>query len=371
MLAVVTVTLVMAWPSFGSKAQGNRRQRMLASPQWKDGQFHNPQPLFNDPWGALIGMGHVSDNVSPHEAVPVLSVDAAIFSTPPASGLRVTWMGHSTVLVEIDGHRVLTDPMWGPRASPLTWVGPKRWYDPRLAIERLPSLDAVLVSHDHYDHLDRFTIEALNKLQTKFIVPLGVGAHLESWGVPANKIVELDWWQSTTLGDLTVNCTPARHASGRTVVTDKDATLWAGYALVTSKHRVYFSGDTGLFSAMQEIGRRWGPFDLTMIEVGQYHRSWPDWHIGPEQAVVAHALLRGRVMLPIHWGLFALAFHGWTEPVERVMVAAAKAHVPLMLPKPGESQEPQSHRAPARWWPPLPWETAEQHPVVSSQVNLK
>lgn len=369
-LALLAFALVTAWPSLGSKAKGTRRLRMEASPQWKKGHFENPEPLFNDTWGALIGMCHISEDVSPRAPVPVVSVDPATFAAPPASGLRVTWMGHSTVLVEIDGHRVLTDPIWGPRASPLTWVGPKRWYEPRIAIEQLPTLDAVLISHDHYDHLDRSTIVALNKLPTKFIVPLGVGAHLEDWGIPTSKIIELDWWQSVALGDLTVNCTPARHASGRTVVTDKDATLWAGYALATRKHRVYFSGDTGLFPAMRDIGRRLGPFDLTMIEVGQYHRAWPDWHIGPEQAVLAHKLVGGRTFLPIHWGLFALAFHGWTEPAERVLAAAEKASVALMLPKPGESQEPSNHTAPIRWWPPLPWDTASEHPISSSQVDL-
>ena len=369
-LVPVACALALAWPSLGARPKGARLQRVEASPQWKNGQFHNPQPLFNDPWGSLLGMRHISPHVSPASPLPVVSVDPASLATPPASGLRVTWMGHSTVLVEIDGHRVLTDPMWSDRASPLRWVGPKRWYDPRLAIEQLPKLDAVVVSHDHYDHLDRATIVALNKLPTKFIVPLGVGAHLESWGVPADKVIELDWWQSVPLGDLTVTCTPARHASGRTVVTDKDATLWAGYALATKKHRVYFSGDTGLFAAMRDIGRVLGPFDLTMIEVGQYHRSWPDWHIGPEQAVLAHKLVGGKVLLPIHWGLFALAFHGWTEPAERVMLAAKKSQVTLMLPKPGESQEPAGHTPAARWWPNLPWETSEQHTIQSSQVDL-
>jgi len=360
---------VDAWRDFGHKATDARRERILHSPQWHDGHFINPQPLANDAWASVVGMCHISEDVSPKQPVPVVRVDPSQFQNPPPTGLRVTWMGHSSVLVEIDGYLVLTDPMWGPRASPLGWVGPKRWYEPRIALQQLPSIDAVLISHDHYDHLDYATIKAMKDWNTKFIVPLGVGAHLEYWGVAAAKIIELDWWDHTEIGSLQVHCTPARHASGRTVVSDKDATLWAGYAVATAKHRVYFSGDTGLFPAMRDIGTRLGPFDLTMIETGQYNRAWPDWHIGPEQAVLAHQLVQGRVMLPIHWGLFALAFHGWTEPVERVLVAAQNSRVTLLLPKPGQSVEPQSAPPAIRWWPQVPWQTAHEHPIVSTQLG--
>jgi L-ascorbate metabolism protein UlaG (beta-lactamase superfamily) len=204
---------------------------------------------------------------------------------------------------------------------------------------------------------------------TTFIVPLGVGAHLAYWGVPEARIIELDWWERTKVRDLEIVCTPARHASGRTMLTDKDAKLWAGYAFVGGRHRAYFSGDTGLFPAMRDIGARLGPFDVTMIEVGQYHRAWPDWHIGPEQAVVAHGMVGGRVMVPMHWGLFTLAPHGWTEPIERALAASGGAGAKLVTPRPGESIEPEASPAAARWWPTLPWQTAAEHPVVSTKVN--
>jgi L-ascorbate metabolism protein UlaG (beta-lactamase superfamily) len=287
-----------------------------------------------------------------------------MFATPPESGLRVTWLGHSTTLVEIDGHRVLTDPMWSDRFGPVSWAGPTRWYPPLLALGDMPHIDAVVISHDHYDHLDEGTITAMRGWDTVFIVPLGVGAHLEYWGVPKERIVERDWWDKTTVRGLEIVTTPARHASGRGVL-DKDATLWAGYALLGPKNRVYFSGDTGLFSGMKDIGQRLGPFDLTMIEVGQYHRAWPDWHIGPEQAVKAHGWLRGKIMLPVHWALVALAYHTWTEPAERVTTEGGKLGARLVLPKPGQSFEPASAPTIERWWPALPHETAEQHPIVS------
>jgi L-ascorbate metabolism protein UlaG (beta-lactamase superfamily) len=226
----------------------------------------------------------------------------------------------------------------------------------------------VLISHDHYDHLDYESVRRLDALGVLFVVPLGVGAHLEYWGVPAARIRELDWWERTQLGGLTVVCTPARHASGRFLF-DKDAKLWAGYALVGEQHRAYYSGDTGLFPAMRTIGEQLGPFDVTLIETGQYHRAWPDWHIGPEQAVRAHQLVRGRVMLPVHWALLGLAFHGWTEPVERSLVAARARQALLATPRPAQPFEPSLPSSTPRWWPAVPWETAEQHPIVSTNAE--
>lgn len=361
--------LILGWKGFGHRAEGERRQRCERSPQWRDGQFVNPQPIINDWKGVVSGLLHASPHTTPLVEPPTVIVDPQQFATLPTSGLRVTWLGHSSILVEIDGHRVLTDPVFSPRVTPIGFVGPKRYYAPLIELGKLPGLDAVVISHDHYDHLDRGTIVAMKDWNTTFVVPLGVGAHLAYWGVPESRIVELDWWQSHRVRGLEIVCTPARHASGRTQIFDRDRTLWAGWALVGNRHRAYYSGDTGLFPAMKDIGARLGPFDVTMIETGQYHRAWPDWHIGPEQAVQAHQLLRGRVMLPVHWALFTLAYHGWTEPVERTLAAAERAQVKLLTPKPGESIEPESLPRLSRWWPSVPWDSAEQSPIVSSQVN--
>jgi len=361
--------LAQVWEPIGKAATGARRARMQGSPQWRDGVFENPQILWNDGWGMVKGVLSASEYGSPAGELPVVSGDGALFRTPPPTGLRVTWLGHSTLLVEIDGLRLLTDPVWGPRASPLSWLGPARWYPPPLELAALPAIDAVIISHDHYDHLDQPTIAAIADWDTIFITPLGVGAHLEYWGVPADRIVELDWWERTPVGDLELVCVPARHASGRQLF-DQNATLWAGYALLGPRHRVYFSGDTGLFPAMREIGERFGPFDLTMIEAGAYDQAWPDWHIGPEQAVRAHQLVRGEVMMPIHWGLFNLAYHGWTEPIERTLVAAAAANVRVVTPRPGQSLEPEALMGIERWWgDDVPWRTAEDDPIVSTEVD--
>lgn len=369
LVAVAAVAaLVAGWRAFGKRPDGARQARIERSPQWQDGHFENPQPLVNDGVRMVTGLLSASPHTGPDDALPVEKIDPKRFRTPPASGLRVTWLGHASVLVEIDGHRVLTDPVFSHRASPIPWIGPTRWYDPAIALADLPPLDAVVISHDHYDHLDQPTIVALNERAVKFVVPLGVGAHLEYWGVPLARIVELDWWETTSFGTFEIVSTPARHASGRHVF-DQGATLWSSYAFVGDRHRVWFSGDTGLFPAMKEIGERFGPFDVTMIETGQYHQAWPDWHIGPEQAVKAHALLRGKAMLPIHWGLFTLAYHGWTEPGERALAAADAASVSILLPRPGQSVEPTAPPASARWWPNVPWTTGRDDPIVSSKVN--
>jgi L-ascorbate metabolism protein UlaG (beta-lactamase superfamily) len=364
LVTVVTATAA-GWTNFGHRVTGERRARVMRSPQWFGHEFVNPQPIVNHVRLMLKGLRTIDPATSPSAPPATVRPD---LRAQPASGLRVTWLGHSSTLVEIDGQRVLTDPVWSERPTPIRGIGPRRFYPPPLPLDALPAIDVVLISHDHYDHLDRETVLALDARRTTFVVPLGVGEHLTYWGIAAERIVELDWWQRTSVGTLEIVSTPARHASGRQVF-DQDATLWCGYALLGARHRVYYSGDTGLFHGLHEIGTKLGPFDLTMIEVGQYNRAWPDWHIGPEQAVTAHQWVGGKVMLPVHWGLFALAFHAWTEPVERAVAAASAAGVPLLTPRPGQSVEPSAPPPPDRWWPPLSWHRAAEDPIVSSQVD--
>jgi L-ascorbate metabolism protein UlaG (beta-lactamase superfamily) len=370
LLLTVLVVLPQAWEGLGHRATGARRARMEQSKQWQGGAFENPEPIVNGLWESTTAMFHPSPDASPSAPLDVAKVDPAELALAPASGLRVTWFGHSTVLIEVDGHRVLTDPVWSERVSPLSWVGPTRYFPPLISVDQLPPLDAVIISHDHYDHLDQRTVVALKDKVPKFIVPLGVGAHLEYWGIAPERIVEVDWWEHVQVGSLDVVATPVRHASGRHVF-DKDATLWAGYALLGPAHRAYFSGDTGLFTALQDIGEKLGPFDVTMLEVGQYHRGWPDWHMGPEQAVTAHRMLRGKVFFPIHWGLFTLAAHAWTEPIERSTLASKQQDVVVVTPKPGQSVDPTLPTETARWWPTVKFEDATQHAIVSGNVKLR
>lgn len=359
---------VNGWNAFGQAPSGARLDKLERSPHWKDGAFSNGRGGWIDrqaAWRGLLTASAVTEP-EPGAPVPVRRTDAATLARLPASGLRITWFGHSSTLVEIDGKRILVDPMWGQRASPVGWLGPARWYAPPIAIADLPPIDAVVISHDHYDHLDQGTIRALDRRGTMFVVPLGIGSHLAYWGVDEKKIVELDWWDEKKVGDVTIVATPARHASGR-LGSQSNQTFWAGYALIGPRHRVWYSGDTGFAPEFAEIGKRLGPFDATLLDTGQYNPAWPDNHLGPELAVEAHRLVGGKTLIPIHWALFNLAPHAWTEPPERILAAARCAGVRLAMPRPGESIDPATAPPPTRWWPKLAWQTAAQKPQVATR----
>lgn len=339
----------------GGKPEGERLARMQRSPNYRDGEFHNSDTtsfgLEGSVWESMKRWLFGPEQRHPPAPIATVRLTRASFATPPASGLRATWLGHSSVLVEIDGATLLFDPVWAGRASPSRIVGPKRFFEVPLPIAEMPQLDAVVASHDHYDHLDRDVVKALARAQPnlRFIVPLGVGAHLEKWGVAPERITDLDWWESTTLGPLTLTATPARHFSGRGL-SDRNHTLWASWSVKGTTRSVFHSGDTGPFAGFVDIGSRHGPFDLTLIKIGAYGEGWPDIHVTPEQAVEANATLRGKSLLPIHWGTFNLAFHSWDEPAERVVAAAVKNGTKLFMPRPGESIEPGSVPSQDRWW---------------------
>lgn len=356
----------------GSPPNGAHLGRLKASPHWQDGKFRNALPRHDGPWREILWewLFGGSKHAEPKEPVPVVARGTEDFVHAPPSGLRITWLGHSTFLVEIGAHRVLVDPVWGERASPLSWAGPKRFYAPPLPLEDLPPIHAVVISHDHYDHLDHPTIAALASKPIRFFVPLGVGSHLEYWGVPKARITELDWWEEAALGDLTLAATPARHFSGRSILmSDADQTLWAGWVLKTKEHRVYYSGDTAMFPGFSEIGSRYGPFDAALIETGAYDPLWVDVHLGPEQALVAAEMVGAKLYIPVHWGCFNLAPHSWVEPIERLLVAAERLQVPIAIPRPGQSVEPTAPPALVRWWPDGEWVPASEKLVMSTGLD--
>ena len=340
----------------GAAPTGERLERIRRSPHYRDGAFRNPvdtttmtQGSF---WRSMRRQFSGPEQRVPPSPPPVVSLTRANFDTAPASGLRVTWLGHSTVLIEIDGYRVLVDPVWGKRASPSQLVGPKRFHAPPLALRGLPPLDVVILTHDHYDHLDMAAVRTLAsspaQQNTQWVTTLGVGAHLDRWKLPSSHVTELDWGDAALVGALTITAQPARHFSGRGV--KRDQTLWASWVIAGPVHRVFHSGDTGYFDGLADIGTRHGPFDLTMIKIGAYGETWPDIHLDPEQAVRVHAMLRGAVLLPIHWGTFNLAFHSWDEPPERLLVAAERQGVQVVIPRPGQQVEPVALPEPESWW---------------------
>jgi L-ascorbate metabolism protein UlaG (beta-lactamase superfamily) len=339
---------------FGPDARGERRERVLASPRFGDGKFRNTHGILpglkGNPLPTLGEYFFGGGERIPKVPLPVLDPRAG-WAAPIETELRVTWLGHSTLLLESAGVRVLTDPVFGDRASPLSFAGPRRFHATPVSIEQLPPLDAVLVSHDHYDHLCRASIQALLARDVPFITALGVGARLEAFGVPVERIVELDWWESwqSPAAGLRFTAAPAQHFSGR-ALHDRNHTLWASWVIETERSKVFFSGDSGLTDEFQQIGAQLGPFDLVMLEIGAWHPSWGDIHLGPTNALEAFTWLRGKALLPVHWGTFNLAIHPWDEPAETLWNLAAARGSRLFTPKLGEVLEPARVEIPNAWW---------------------
>lgn len=340
-------------PSYRGRAKGARLERIKASPRFDGRVFVNTRPVST---GLKPGVERPSmrdflcggERRVPSGPLPLVD-PVKHWAKKPASGLRVTWLGHSTLLIEIDGVRVLTDPVWGQRVSPLSFAGPKRFHPPAAPLSALPALDAVIVSHDHYDHLDRPTIIALAKKRVPFITSLGVGAHLERWGIPASRITELDWWETAQLKGVTVTAAPSQHFSGR-AIKDRNSTLWSSFHLRGPRHSFFYGADTGLTPEYLEIAKKLGPFDMVALEIGAYHPSWGDIHMGPENALKAYAMLGSGAFLPIHWGTFNLAMHAWDEPPETLTRLAPGAGVRLLMPRLGEPAELSREPMVDPWW---------------------
>ncbi|MFH8366982.1 MBL fold metallo-hydrolase [Streptomyces sp. NPDC018031] len=345
--------------AFGADPTGERMARIRRSPHFADGVFTNPVASRITPSGSLLKFlptyFRKEDRIrrAPAGTVPVHPTTLADLAAAPASGLRLTWMGHSSVLAEIDGRRVLFDPVWGERCSPFTFAGPRRLHPVPVPLSEVGPLDAVVISHDHYDHLDMPTIQALVGTGAAFVVPLGVGAHLEHWGVPPGRITELDWHESTEIAGVTLTATPARHFCGR-ALRNTQHTLWASWVVAGPEHRIFHSGDTGYFPGFADIGAAHGPFDATMIQIGAYSELWPDIHMTPDEGMRAHLDLQGGapsgIMLPIHWGTFNLAPHPWEEPAEGSVTAAETAGATVVIPRPGEPFEPAAGLPLELWW---------------------
>ncbi len=326
---------------------------MLSGSRKKGRKFLNPIPTNTGSLGKLIPilreyLGNKAENV-PKRPLGPFQTKTAIYQTPPKNGLRVTWIGHSSLLIEIDGKRILTDPVWSDRVSFSSFIGPKRFFQPPMPLESLSPIDAVIVSHDHYDHLDFKTINFFAGKGIPFYCSLGVGRYLEKSGIEKNFINQMDWGDSFMLDNTCVlTATPARHFTGRGIV-GRNETLWSSFVIKGPKHNVFFGADSGWFPGFKDIGKQFGPFDLTILEIGAYGKHWPDIHMGPDNASNAHLALKGKVMMPIHWGTFNLAPHAWYEPIERLEEIAREKNISLFVPQPGEPTEVAGAYS-SEWW---------------------
>lgn len=340
LIILIAVLFLYLSPQFGGVPTQEQRMAYAKSPNYRDGKFINKEEVkldmsMRDMGKSLAGFFGSSPNTKPLMDIPVDKLDSLDIVHKKES-TRLIWFGHSAFLLQIGNKTILIDPMFGKVPAPHPLLATNRFSkELPIAVEKLPSIDAVLISHDHYDHLDYGSIQKLKNKVKMFYTPLGVGAHLREWGVERERIIEMDWWQEISQGDLIIRCTPAQHFSGRGI-TDRAKTLWSSWVLQSNKDKIFFSGDSGYGPHFKEIGDKFGPFNIAMLECGQYNEMWPDIHMFPEQTAQAGVDVRSRLIIPIHWGAFKLAMHPWTEPVERVSVKAKELNLEVLTPRIGE-----------------------------------
>ncbi|MFP4096822.1 MAG: MBL fold metallo-hydrolase [Cyclobacteriaceae bacterium] len=355
LLLLAGIIFLHTSPVFGGKASKTQKENYARFSGYQQGKFVNQLPTSMDmdvSEYANLTIEYIrgTPNSKPAAALPVEKIDPAEVAQKDTGVTRLRWLGHSALLLETYGKTILLDPMLGPSPSPFPWLGSQRYGELPITADQLPYIDALIISHDHYDHLDYSSIRKLKDKTAHFYVPLGVGAHLSAWGVPTEKIHEMKWGDEIEHEELTFVCTPARHFSGRGLL-DRDHTLWASWIIHTPSAKLFFSGDSGYGPHFKEIGEKYGPFDLAMIECGQYDLRWEAIHMLPEQSVQAALDLQAERMMPIHWGAFTLSLHSWTDPIERASREAQRLNVAITTPRLGEAIVLEEGVFPAAaWW---------------------
>jgi L-ascorbate metabolism protein UlaG (beta-lactamase superfamily) len=353
-LILAIIVFITLNPVFGRSPSKDRKREFEKLDHFSEGTFVNQIPTsmatnFREMLPVLKEFLKGNPNRQPKQPISIEPLNLSDESKELQT--KITWFGHSAFLLQTNGKNILIDPMFGRAPSPVPIFGNKR-YSKKLPfkIEELPQIDLVILSHDHYDHLDYVSIKKLMNKVSQFIVPLGVGGHLERWGVPNMKIKECDWWDEAEFAGLSLVCTPSRHFSGRSL-TDRNSTLWSSWVIKGEDFNLFFSADSGYGPHFKEIGEKYGPFDVTLMECGQYHEKWSAIHMLPEETVQAHLDVRGKLMIPIHWGAFTLSLHDWTEPVERALKAASEQGVAVSTPRIGETVSFNASEYPrSTWW---------------------
>lgn len=362
------IVVFLNWQAFGSKVKGEDLARISTSTNYdlNKSKFNNQHITRESTAKSNINFSVVKEwfskgkNRTPTDKLPEVSPDLTSFLKLDGE-LKTIWLGHSTFLLNISGVVVLVDPVFSESASPVKGMV-KRFQSPALSLEQLPHIDVVVISHDHYDHLDMDSVKYFTDTTTQFIVPLGVGSHLKGWGITEKKITEQDWWQSTQIKDVTFTATPAYHFSGRGL-SDGNSTLWASWVIKSEEHNVYFSGDSGYANHFKEIGERFGPFDIAFIESGQYNENWQDVHMLPSEGVQAFKDLKAQRYFPVHWGMFELALHTWFDPVEQLSRFAAQEGFSLVTPKLGQLVNVHQDDIHGPWWQNHQGEVTVEHKV--------
>lgn len=355
-MSLLTVGLVaiifLEKEAFGKLPEADRLERIQTSPNYREGSFQNltPTSVMAEDASYVTMMREfffTKNQRYPDKTLPVIKTN---LNTLSAEQTSIIWFGHSSYLIQVHGKALLIDPVFSERASPVQSIGSKRFEVSHLyTVDDIPPVDAIIITHDHYDHLDHQTIKALAKKTKHFYTPLGVGEHLEHWGVDSNIITELDWWQHTYIDEsIQLTCTPARHFSGRGL--KRNQTLWCSYVLTTPTEKLFLGGDSGYDNTFQEIGSKFGPFDIAVLEAGQYDPKWPNIHMAPEETVQAALDLNTSVLLPVHWGKFTLAMHAWNDPIDRVVAAAKQKQVTLTTPQIGEPVVANTNYPNSKWW---------------------
>ncbi|MGE5440763.1 MAG: MBL fold metallo-hydrolase [Bacteroidota bacterium] len=352
---IIIIPVMFMNQTFSNAVNNDRdvnKNKIKDSPQYKDGSFHNAVEWNDNSFWNFLGIAwdflFAGNNRTPDTRIPRQMADLSGFNSSVNDHLSVTWLGHSSLLINIDGIKILTDPVYEKKVS---FFGPSRYNgDTPLKAEDLPEIDLVIISHNHYDHLNKYSVELLSKKAKRFIVPLAVGRELMDCGIPAEKITEMDWWDEFKIGDsLMIASTPAQHFSGRGL-TDRNKSLWASFVIKTRNHKVFFGGDGGYFDGFKKIGEKYGPFDMTFLECGAYNEKWHPIHMYPEETVKAHIDLKGNILHPIHWGTFNLSLHSWYEPMQRLSAAAAKAGIKTATPIVGGTTEFGKIIPSEKWW---------------------